>query len=260
MLTLASLDVLPLWSVLAIAFAAILLAAEVGYRFGLQRFRRADHEKEPTIGGIVAAELGLLAFLLAFTFGLAGTRFEARRDALLNEANAIGTTYLRSKMLPEPQRDEVQKLLREYVDVRITAPEKEYLENAIRRSGELHNQLWNAAVAAAEKDPHSLPTSLFIQSLNDVIDLHAKRIFVAIGSRIPGIVWLVLFTVAMLSFGSMGYQSGLTGVGRSPAIIPLALAFAIVMWMVMDLERPQEGLLRVSQKPMIELRATMAQK
>src|SRR6476661_10181406 len=123
-----SLDVLPLWLVFVGLLAGMLLADEFGYRVGKMRFHLAGHEKEPTVGGIVAAELGLLAFLLAFTFGLAGSRFEARREALLNEANAIGTTYLRSKMLPEPQRGEVQKLLREYVDVRITAPEKEYLE------------------------------------------------------------------------------------------------------------------------------------
>jgi hypothetical protein len=90
-----------------------------------------------------------------------------------------------------------------------------------------------------------------------VIDLHAKRMLVAFGSRIPVTVWLVLFAVAILSFGSMGYQSGLTGVRRSPVTLPLALAFAVVMWMVVDLERPQEGLLRVSQRPMLELRSTM---
>src|SRR5262245_23952969 len=99
-----SLDVLPLWLVFAGLFATFLVAAEIGYQLGKVRFHRAGHEKEPTVGGIVAAELGLFAFLLAFTFGLAGSRFEARRETLLDEANAIGTTYLRAKVLPEPQR------------------------------------------------------------------------------------------------------------------------------------------------------------
>ena len=71
------------------------------------------------------------------------------------------------------------------------------------------------------------------------------------------IVWLVLFTVAVMSFGSMGYHSGLTGARRSPVVLTLALTFAVVMWMVVDLDRPQEGFLRVSQKPMFELRSTM---
>ena len=252
-----SLDVVPLWLVFAGLCAAFLLAAELGYRLGLIRNRRAAHEKEPTVGGIVAAELGLFAFLLAFTFGLAGSRFEARRETLLDEANAIGTTYLRAKMLPEPQRTEAQKLLREYVDVRLAAVQNGELEHGTRRSTEIQDQLWNAATIVAEKDARSIPIGLYIQSLNSVIDLHAKRMLVAFGSRIPVTVWLVLFAVAILSFGSMGYQSGLTGARRSPVTLPMAFAFAVVMWMVVDLDRPQEGLLRVSQKPMLELRSTM---
>lgn len=254
-----SLDILPLWAVFAASLAMILLAAELGHRIGHVRFRRAEHEKEPTVGGIVAAELGLLAFLLAFTFSLAASRFEARRETLLDEANAIGTTYLRAGMLPEPRRTEIQKLLREYVDVRLSAADEGKLEAGIRRSTEIHEQLWNRAIAAAKEDPRSIPTGLFVQSLNEVIDLHAKRVFVAIGSRVPILVWVVLITVAIFSFGSMGYHSGLTGAGRSPLVFPLALTFAVVIWMVVDLERPQEGLLRVSQKPMMELRSTMDQ-
>src|SRR5689334_3756400 len=180
-----SLDVVPLWLIFAGLFAAMLVADEFGYRLGKIRFHRAGHEKEPTVGGIVAAELGLLAFLLAFTFGLAGARFEARRETLLDEANAIGTTYLRAGMLPEPQRTEAHKLLREYVDVRLAAVQDGKLENGTRRSTEIQDQLWNAAIVVAEKDARSIPIGLYIQSLNSVIDLHAKRMLVAFGSRIP---------------------------------------------------------------------------
>ncbi len=253
----AALDVVPMWAIFATAFAGILIAAEFGRRLGRIRHRQAQHEKEPTAGGIVAAELGLLAFFLAFTFSLAASRFDARRQTLLDEANAIGTTHLRAKMLPDPQKTEVQKLLREYVDVRLAAVQEGKLESGIRRSAEIQDLLWNAATAGAEKDPRSVPTGLFIQSLNEVIELDAKRLFVVIGSRIPATVWLVLFGIAILSFGSMGYLSGLTGASRPPIAIPLALA--VVMWMVVDLDRPQEDLLRVSQKPMIELRGTMGE-
>ena len=89
------LDALPLWAVFAGSFVALLVAAEVGYRIGQLRRATVQHENEPTVGAIVAAELGLLAFLLAFTFGLAATRFEARRTTLLDESNAVGTTFLR---------------------------------------------------------------------------------------------------------------------------------------------------------------------
>ena len=100
------------------------LALEGGYRLGRWRHDRPAEEKETPVGAMVGSILGLLAFLLAFTFGMAATRFEARRQAVLDEANAIGTTYLRARLLPEPQRTESAKLLREYVDVRISGSRK----------------------------------------------------------------------------------------------------------------------------------------
>jgi len=250
-----SLDLVPLWGVFALALAIIALSAELGYRLGGAR-QKEQHEKEPSVGGIVAAALGLLAFLLAFTFGMAAQRFESRRQMLQSEANSIGTTYLRAKMLPDPEASQTQKLLREYVDVRLTAVEEGKVDSSIERSTKLHDQLWTLAVAAAQKDPRSVPTGLFIQSLNELIDLHANRLL-AIRSRIPIVVWLVLFAVAGLSFGTMGYHIGLSGARRSPAVWPVAFTFAAVMWMVVDLDRPQEGLLRVSQQPLIDLRSSM---
>src|SRR5262245_31151899 len=168
-----SLDVLPLWLVFAGMLAAFLGAAEVGYQLGLIRHHREGHEKEPTVGAIASAELGLFSFLLAFTFGLAGSRFEARRDTLLEEANAIGTTYLRAKTLPEPQRTESLKLLREYVDVRVAAVQDGNLENGARRSTEIHDQLWGEATEAADKEPRSIPIGRFIHSHDSVFDMKA---------------------------------------------------------------------------------------
>src|SRR5262245_32732537 len=141
------LDIVPLWAVFALALALIALSAELGYRLGRARQREAQHEKEPTVGGIVAAELGLLAFLLAFTFGMAAPRFESRRQALLDEANAIGTTYLRAKMLPDPEGSEIRQQLREYVDVRLAAVQENDVESGAKRSAELQDQLWTRAVA-----------------------------------------------------------------------------------------------------------------
>lgn len=137
---------------------------------------------------MVGSILGLLAFLLAFTFGLAAARFEARRQTVLEEANAIGTTYLRARLLPDPERTESAKLLREYVDVRLPDSRQkntsQAITQAITRSEELQEQLWSQAIAAAEKKP-TVVTGLFVQSLNEVIDLHAKRTLVGGRSRIP---------------------------------------------------------------------------
>src|SRR5262245_31057916 len=253
----APLDALPLWAIFAATIAMIVLANECGYRLGQARSRQKDRESESPVGGMVGAELGLLAFLLAFTFGIAATRFDTRREVVLAEANAIGTAYLRAAMLPEPHRAEVRRLLRDYTDVRIGAREGASLEGAIHRSEELHGRLWAEAVSAAEKDPRSVPVGLFIQAVNDVIDVHTKRLTASVRSRIPIAVWVVLYGVAILAFIAMGYHVGLVRTSRSPGIVAVALTFAAVMWLVVDLDRPAEGWLTVNQQAMIDVRHSM---
>src|SRR5262249_24897137 len=125
-----------------------------------------------------------------------------------------------------------------------------------RRSEEIQRKLWGEAVAVTEHD-RSVPTGLFIQSLNAVIDLHAERGMVALRNRMPFIVWIVLFAVAFLSFFAMGYQAGLTKGGRSPSVIVLALTFSAVTWLVLDLDRPGGTFFRVNQEPMIQVRKMM---
>src|SRR4051812_10549434 len=117
----APLDIIPIWAVFAGVLVAMLLCIETGHRGGRWRAARTDREKEGTVGGMVAPELGLLAFLLEITFSVAAAGFETRREVLLEEANGIGTAYLRAAMLRPNQRDEVRQLLRDYVDARLAA-------------------------------------------------------------------------------------------------------------------------------------------
>src|SRR6478752_7173274 len=114
----ALLDTVPLWLLFAVVCVLAGVALEGGYRLGRWRHARTEDEKETPVGAMVGSILALFAFLLAFTFGRAGSRFEARRQAILEEANAIGTTYLRTRLLAEPPRNESARLLRQYVDLR----------------------------------------------------------------------------------------------------------------------------------------------
>ena len=159
--------------------------------------------------------------------------------------------------MPEPQRSAIAGLLREYVDVRIRGVEEGTLEEALARSEELHELLWMQTSSVAEKDSASILAGVFIQSLNDTIDLHAERVQVGIRSRIPLVIWGALFGLAMLSMGAVGYQCGLCATSRSPAMPGLVLAFAIVLAVVADLDRPREGLLQGSQKAMVDLQKWM---
>jgi hypothetical protein len=251
------LDIAPLWGLFLAALVLAWVAVESGYRLGRWRHARVPGEKDAPVGAMVAAILGLLAFMLAFTFSMAASRFEARRQVVLEEANAIGTTYLRARLLPEPQRAEAAKLLREYVDVRVRAVQEGKIAEALTRSEQLHSKLWSLATAAAEKTPGSIMTGLFIQSLNEVIDMHAKRVMVALRSRIPVSIWGGLFALALVGMSSMGYQAGLSATRRSPAMLLMVLAFAGVLFLIVDLDRAQEGFLRVSQAAMTDLQKSM---
>ena len=183
------------------------LSVEGGYRLGKYRRSRSEQEKEAPVGAMVGSTLGLLAFMLAFTFGLAATRFDTRRQLLLDEANAIGTTYLRAGMLPN-QREDIRALLRDYVDARLEAVRSGNVTEGIRRSEHLHDQLWAQAVAVGENNPTSIVVGLFVQSLNEVIDLHAKRVTAGLRSRIPGAIWVALCTVAVLVSRRHGLSRG----------------------------------------------------
>jgi hypothetical protein len=254
------LDRIPLWGLALATCVVAWVALEAGFRLGRWRYAHAAQEKEGPIGTMVGSILALLAFMLAFTYSLAGARFDARRQTVLDEANAIGTTYLRARLLPEPQRTEVARLLRQYVDARLpdgrqgmTAPA---IADAVARSEQLHEALWSQAVAAAERNPTPI-TGLFVLSLNEMIDLHARRVLVGRRSRIPLVIWIGLFLLAILSIASMGYQAGLSAMRRSPAMLGLILAFAGVLLLIADLDRPTEGSLTTSQEAMVDLQRSM---
>jgi hypothetical protein len=242
------LDFFPLWALCLATVVVGFLSVEAGYRLGILRRRRLEPETESSVGVMVAATLGLLAFTLAFTFGIAAARFEARQQFILDEANAIRTSHLRSAFLREPQRSTIQSILRQYLEARL--PGKLELVAPQR----LHARLWAEAVAAVQNEPSSVFAGLFIESLNDVIALHARRVQATLRSRIPGVIWATLYFVASLAMVGIGYHEGLTSLRRSPALVIVVLTFSAVIYLIADLERPQEGLFNVSQQAMVDLR------
>jgi hypothetical protein len=213
---------------------------------------RPQHEKEAPVGAVVGATLGLLAFLLAFTFGMAASRYDTRKQLVLEEANAIGTAYLRAEMAPEPQRSELRSLLREYAALRKGGVTSIMSPEVAAGSSALHDRLWASAVTASQQNPESVVVGLLVQSLNEVIDLDATRI-TAGRNRIPDMIWVTLYLVTMFTMAAMGYQFGLTGEHSWPVSILMALVFASVLFLIADLDRPQRGLLTVSQEAMIDL-------
>jgi hypothetical protein len=156
----ALIDALPLWGLFITILGVVLLSVECGYRLGKFRLSRREQEKEAPVGTMVGATLGLLAFILAFTFGLASSRFDNRRQLLLDEANALGTTYLRAGMLPE-WGEEVRRLLRDYIGHRLDAVRSGDVTEGIRRSENIQQQVWTEAETVAQKNLNSIVVGLF---------------------------------------------------------------------------------------------------
>ena len=143
------------------------------------------------------------------------------------------------------------------MNVRLEATQPGRLDESVRRSEELHAVLWAHATAVAEKQPNSVVVGLFIWSLNEVIDLHAKRLTLGPRTRLPGTIWATLYFVAVLGMSVIGYHAGLAGAGRSMAILALVLAFSAVLTLIADIDRPQEGLLRTTPLPLLDLQRNL---
>lgn len=252
-----TLDYLPLWGFFAATVCVVLISIEVGYRLSQFRLRRSTNELEAPVGAIVASALGLLGLVLAFTFGLAAARFDARRQTVVEEANAIGTTYLRAGLLPDDGGAKIRRLLAEYTLERLEVVRTGDTARLLQRSGELHLALWREAEAIGKQHADLIVVGLFIQSLNETIDVHSKRVLVGLQSRLPDALWATLFLVTLLTMAGVGYHEGLAKSRRSPAILVLALTFAAIISLVADLDRPREGLLMVSQQAMLDLRQMM---
>ena len=258
MLSMRLLDTLPLWGVFVMTIAVVAISVEAGFRLGAARRRRSEEMKDAAVGPMVGATLGLLAFMLTFTFGMAAGRFDTRRQLIRDEASAVQTTILRAGFLAEPRRTEIRALLREYVEVRLAGARQPDPWPAIARSEEINRQLWGRAVAEGEKNPNSVVVGLFITTLNELIDLHARRVQAGLRSRIPPVIVQVLYFVTILAMGSVGYLAGLAGKRIHLVTGALVLAFSTVMILIIDLDRPLEGRLEVDQQVLVDLQKKLA--
>jgi hypothetical protein len=246
--------------------ALVIFSTEIGYRLGHRSRRRSEEEKESPVSAIAGSVLGLTAFIMAFTFGIVAARYETRKALVRDEANTIGTTYLRSDFLPEPDRAEARQLFRAYGDDRLASVStirtgrmtETDIAGYLASAEKIHKRLWAMAVANARKDMDSDVAALYIDSLNGMIDIHAVRVAVALRTRIPFGIWATLLSLTFLGMVAVGYQMGIAGSKRSLAQPLLAVSFSIVILLIVSLDRPQSSYITVSQQPMVALRDSIA--
>ncbi len=258
-------DIIPIWLFFAGTILIVIFSTELGYRLGHRSRRRSEDEKESPVSAITGSILGLGAFMLAFTFGIVSNRYDARKALVREEANVIGTTYLRSDFLPEPDRAEARHLFRDYVDSRLAFVQslrsgrmsESDITQALATAEKIQSRLWSMAVTYGRKNSGSEVAALYIDSLNGMIDIHSIRVAVALQARIPNGIWFALLGLTILGMVAVGYQLGISGSKRSLAQALLALSFSLVITLIASLDRPGSGYVTVSQKPMATLRESM---
>lgn len=240
-----------------VLLVSMLLAIESGYRLGSRSEHVTGEDFKQHVNATSASLLGILALLLGFTFSLSLQRYDSRSEAVVDEANAIGTTYLRSRMLPAGVRDEVGKLLHEYVDLRVKAGEinltaHQTLSEMAAETGRLHSALWDYARRAVELDPRPVTSGLFVQTLNELIDNYGKR-DAELARHVPEFVLILLYITFIMTGAVVGYATGLAGHRPSFVTHILVGLIVILVFIILDLDRPRRGWIQVSQKSMLDL-------
>lgn len=241
----------PLAVIFPVSLVLILGAGEIGYWLG----ERAARRGAPGVATLEAAILGLLALMIGFTFSMALSRYESRREGVVAEATAIGTTALRARLLPAPHNSETVALLRAYVQLRLD-PARPF-SDVIASSNAIQEALWQQAKAVVAKDNAMVPTGLFLQALNEMIDSQEKRL-AALNDRLPLIILIALYGVSIVGIGFAGYGSGIESKRTRLPVYLAGVLVATMVLLIQDIDRAGTGFITVNQQPMADVAAAIA--
>lgn len=246
------LDPIPIVAVFAL-FAVVTLACyEIGFRVGRWWQDRMPGDQEGPTDVLVGSLLALMAFMLAVTMGMASDRFDSRRGNVLAEASAIGAVYLQADYLPDPSAGKLKELVREYLPLRIVDDPSQIPQN-IGRSVALHAQMWGLVAEAARSGHSPDLVSALGDSVSQLVATSEMRVVAGRYSRVPETVVLLLLVGSALSLGMVGYMAGLKRRRGVLSAVVMVVALGVVLTIVIDLDRPAEGLIQVSQQALLDV-------
>jgi hypothetical protein len=231
-----------------VLFAGVLACMALGRRIGMRRAPNPADASNVGLGAIEGSAFALLGLLIAFTFSGASSRFDGRRQLIVTEANAIGTAYLRLDLLPTASRDKLRDEFKRYVDARLEAyalaSSEEAISTAISRAVGLQSEIWTDAVVACKEAGAHETSMLLLPALNDMIDVTTTR---AVARTVHQPI-LILIVIALLAC-TCGLLAGYDMASRKSARWIHKLCFAgmvaITMYVILDLEYPRSGLIRI---------------
>jgi hypothetical protein len=253
-------DAIPLVILFAATVIVLAIAIELGYRAGNTHPEDKKKDKEKITTYNVAAILGLLTFILVFSFGIVYSRYDSKKGLVREEANLIRTAWLRADFLPQEDRSKTEELLKRYIDIRLEATsinDRAKMEEILNESDLIQHQIWDLAVDNARMvDTHT--AALYTESINDMINMQSLRVAVGLQARIPTAIWLLLYMLVILGMFGVGYQVSVAGSGRRSFTTPvMILVFSIMILLIAALDRPNNRVIPVSQKPLLDLRTWM---
>jgi len=242
-------------------FVGMILLLEMGRRLGRRRQGKDEEGARAGLGVVEGAVFALLGLLIAFTFSGAASRFDARRQLIVQEANAIGTAWLRLDLLPANAQPELRDLFRRYLDSRLAVyqkiPDIEAARDELSRANALQGQIWNRAVVACQESPDPLKAQL-IPPLNEMFDIATTRTM-ATKMHPPAIIFVMVGVLALTSSLLAGYAMA-GGKTRSWIhVVGFALIMATTVYVILDLEFPRLGIIRIDpfDQVLVELRQSM---
>lgn len=229
-------------------FFALLVVAQIGRMIGQRRLAAEPEASHPGFGVIAGAVFGLMGLLIAFTFSAAASRFDARRQLIVHEVNAIGTAYLRLNLLPPELQTELRSDFRNYVEARLavyrTLPDVKAAKRELARSKVLQNEIWNRAVAAGKGADGVQASLLLLPAVNEMIDVTTTRTL-ALQTHTPSLILGLLAVVALACALLVGHAMAVGKIRSWIHVLIFALVLASTIYVIADLEYPRAGLIRI---------------
>ena len=256
-------DQISIYLVMAISVGLMIASIEAGFWFGDVREGKPNKSQMAQVRAIMGASLGLLAFMLAFSFNTAQQHFETRIQGYMLEISAIDSAYRGADLLADTHQAQAQDLLRDFARLRIdtsaaaNAGDMETVVEMIRESERLHDRLWSVAETAMQQAGERESNGIFAQSILTMIDAHDARLQAAFFNRVSPVIWITLAAMSVLSMLIMGYQAGLTGTRSRLATWTLAGTFSFVIMLITDLDRPRTTLFKMNQELLVEMNQRM---
>ena len=231
-------SVLPLWAIYIVIVFIIVISIRGGITYAKWRKKHVEHDHETAINTLVGATLGLLAFMLAFTFSLSSSRFDAKKLFLLEEVNSIETSWLRAGLIEQPFSNQIRSALVEYTEIRfwsIDHPDKH--KESIEKSLEIQNKIWSLLTEMNQQNiGKDIINALLIEEVNNMFDNQSRRVSKTFIDHIPSLIWIALYTLIIIAMFEVGYLLGKSDKANWALILALAMSFSVIIIIIIDLD------------------------